>query len=194
MTRLQARMAAVAMLGASAALAQAPIEAQVLSQLAGQPAGAAVAAPSPAAPLADAPPVEAPAGAHPALLTTEGLRAARILDAEGVELGSIVDFVLQPAPVEGNTAADRIADPGLISHVVVELAGLLGMGRHPVAVPFSELRISPADDGHLRISLPWTEMQLRSVPAWNPDNPATLGLSGPDDTMALEPVAGGGAR
>jgi len=70
---------------------------------------------------------------------------------------------------------------GKISHVVLALEGVMGVGRHEVAVPYSEMQITPAEEGALLIHLPWTETQLRSVPAYDPANPATLGLSGPSD-------------
>ncbi|GGH60824.1 hypothetical protein GVY41_17350 [Frigidibacter albus] len=157
MTRWQLRIAAVLLLGGSAALAQV---------VAPEPAQGA-AAPTTAATAAD-PPEAAPAPAT-ASLTTEALREALVVDAGGASLGSITDFVLVP---DGS---------GRISHVVLELGGVMGMGRHAVAVPFSELRITPGEEGRLRIRLPWTDMQLRSVPAYDAANPATLGLSGPSD-------------
>ena len=186
MTRLQARMAALAMLGSTAALAQvsAPSRGEpVFVQLAGPATGADASAspPAPASPPADtaaAPPAASPAASSPAasLITTEALRRARVVDAGGAELGQIVDFVLAPgAGAEGR-----------ISHVVVAIGGVLGVGRYAVAVPFSELRLAPAGEGGLRITLPWTEAQLRSVPEWAPDNPASLGLSGPGETEAPE--------
>jgi len=152
MTRWQAKFAAMVVIGGSAAVAQ-PLTSD-------GPPLAAAAAPSPAA---MAPPQTAP------LLTTEQLRRAEISDAEGARLGTVTDFVLDSAgPATGR-----------ISHVVLELEGVLGVGRHAVAVPYSELQITPSEDGALRIRLPWTETQLRSVPAWNAANPASLGLSGP---------------
>lgn len=180
MTRWQLRIAALAMLGATAALAQ--MVAPVSAPRADQPAGAAAAA-SPPLPQA----LHAAQRTGPVLLGTDTLRRARVQDAEGAPLGAIRDFVLVPG--EG--------DAGRISHVVMGLGGVFGLGRHAVAVPYSELQITPAADGALRIRLPWTEAQLRSVPAWDPANPASLGLSGPGDRVldsARDPDAGMEAR
>lgn len=161
MTRWQLRIAALTMLGASAALAQLAEPAQSAGPL------VASAAPAPGLSASGA-------------MTTERLRAARVEDAGGVPLGAIRDFVLVP-----DASGEGIA--GQISHVVLELGGVMGLGRHAVAVPYSELQMIPGTEGQLRIRLPWTEAQLRSVPAWDAANPASLGLSGPSDPQA-EPV------
>lgn len=184
MTRLQAKAAAAILVVAVLAMcaAQAPVLAQVPAPLAGHSARAALSAPQSA---------ETPAPE----IRTDALRNAYVEDVEGSELGAIVDFVLEPSAAAAVTEGDALPDPDQISHVVLEIGGVMGLGRHTVAVPYSELQIVPGEDGHLRISLPWTETQLRSVPAWNPDDPATLGLSGPTSvSQGVSPEdAGGGA-
>lgn len=162
MTQWQLRITALAMLGGSAALAQ------VAAPGPAPGAAAAAAAAPPATPPEAAP--AAPTGS----LSTEALRRARVEDAAGTPLGRITDFVL-------------LADgSGKISHVVLALEGVIGVGRHEVAVPYSEMQITPAEEGALIIRLPWTETQLRSVPAYDPANPATLGLSGPAPDPSVE--------
>lgn len=157
MTLWQLRIAALTMLGASAALAQLAEPEQGSGPL------AAAAAPAPGLSAGGA-------------ITTERLRAAQVEDAAGAPLGAISDFVLVP-----DASGTGIA--GQISHVVLELGGTMGLGRHAVAVPYSELQMSSGADGVLRIRLPWTEAQLRSVPAWDAANPASLGLSGPQPAL-----------
>ncbi|MDP3340182.1 PRC-barrel domain-containing protein [Frigidibacter sp.] len=166
MTRWQLRIAALVMLGGGAALAQVAAP-EALTGSAAPAAAAAATARAPAVP-------EAAPARGAAALSTEALRRAQVEDAGGVSLGSITDFVLLP---DGS---------GKISHVVLALGGVMGVGRHAVAVPFSELQISPSKEGALSIRLPWTEAQLRSVPAYDPANPATLGLSGPAPVPSVE--------
>ncbi len=164
MTRWQLRISALVMLGGSAALAQVVAPDPLKGTAA--PSAAAAATP-PASTLPET-------GPGTGALSTETLRRAQVVDAGGVSLGSITDFVLMPDGA------------GQISHVVLSLGGVMGMGRHAVAVPFSELKMTPTEGGALRIRLPWTEAQLRSVPAYDPANPATLGLSGPAPVPSVE--------
>jgi hypothetical protein len=64
---------------------------------------------------------------------------------------------------------------GQVSHVVIDIGGFLGIGGHTIAVPIQALRIFADEDENLRIFLPWTEEQLRDLPAYEEGNPDTLG-------------------
>ncbi|MEI4486337.1 PRC-barrel domain-containing protein [Frigidibacter sp. MR17.14] len=120
----------------------------------------------PATALMALPPVTAPAPAveRPA---PEALKQMELRDSDGASLGRITDVVRAGSEADG------------VSHVLVALGGFMGMGAHTVAVPYSELRLrEDRKTGADFAVLPWTEEQLRSVPPYNPADPASLGLVG----------------
>ncbi|MEI4470052.1 PRC-barrel domain-containing protein [Frigidibacter sp. MR17.24] len=97
----------------------------------------------------------------------EALRSMPLRDSAGQPLGEVSDLVRDDAAEDG------------VSHVLVALGGFMGMGSHTVAIPVSELRIRPdAQSGAEVLVAPWTLEQLMAVPAYNPADPATLGLVG----------------
>ena len=76
----------------------------------------------------------------------------------------------------GETAETEVALAGSqITNVVVDTGGFLGMGVHTVALPISALEIYVDGSNNYRIYLPWTEDQLRTLPAYDENDPATLG-------------------
>jgi len=80
-----------------------------------------------------------------------------------------------PATTGSNTAAiDGGATTGEISHAIVDVGGFLGMGEHRVALPVADLEIYKSDN-ETRVYLPWTEDQLRALPAYIAGDLSTLG-------------------
>lgn len=71
-------------------------------------------------------------------------------------------------------AIDGGATTGEISHAIVDVGGFLGMGEHRVALPVADLEIYKSDN-ETRVYLPWTEEQLRALPAYVAGDLSTLG-------------------
>lgn len=65
---------------------------------------------------------------------------------------------------------------GRITHALLDVGGFLGMGKHRVAVPVSDLAVY-GNGSDLRVYLPWSRDQLKALPAYDEDNPSTLGTS-----------------
>ncbi|HUF90750.1 MAG TPA: PRC-barrel domain-containing protein [Candidatus Limnocylindria bacterium] len=66
----------------------------------------------------------APAGVH----TSSDLIGARIKNAEGKDVGEIDQLIIDPTS-------------GNVTHVVVGVGGLLGIGETKVVVPFSDIKL-----------------------------------------------------
>lgn len=77
--------------------------------------------------------------------------------------------------VDSTLSGDMMALDGKISHVVIDVGGFLGIGTHTVAIPISELQVFRGEGSIVRAYLPWTEAQLKALPAYEKFNPATLG-------------------
>ena len=73
---------------------------------------------------------QAPAGAH----TSSELIGTRIKNAEGKDIGEIDQLVIDPTS-------------GNVTHVVVGLGGLLGVGETKVVVPFSDIKLGAQHQG-----------------------------------------------
>lgn len=80
-----------------------------------------------------------------------------------------------PAPTGTEAAAADAATTGEISHAIVDVGGFLGMGEHRVALPVVDLEIYK-NGNETRVYLPWTEDQLRTLPAYVAGDLSTLGL------------------
>lgn len=80
-----------------------------------------------------------------------------------------------PAATGTGTAEADAATTGEISHAIVDVGGFLGMGEHRVALPVADLEIYK-NDNEIRVYLPWTEDQLRTLPAYVAGDLSTLGL------------------
>lgn len=65
---------------------------------------------------------------------------------------------------------------GQITHAILDIGGFLGLGQHSVAIPISDLTVYASGD-ELRVYLPWTRAQLEALPAYDANDPATLGTS-----------------
>src|SRR5688572_23213700 len=73
---------------------------------------------------------QAPAGVH----TSSELIGTRIKNAEGKDIGEIDQLVIDPTS-------------GNVTHVVVGLGGLLGVGETKVVVPFSDIKLGAQHQG-----------------------------------------------
>jgi sporulation protein YlmC with PRC-barrel domain len=73
---------------------------------------------------------QAPAGVH----TSSELIGTRIKNAEGKDIGEIDQLVIDPAS-------------GNVTHVIVGLGGLLGVGETKVVVPFSDIKLGTQHQG-----------------------------------------------
>lgn len=85
------------------------------------------------------------------------------LSDDGMAEGDVVEG--ERIPVEGTQ----------LSHVVIDIGGFLGIGGHSVAIPMEALQIFVDEGENMQIYLPWTEEQLRDLPAYEEGNPDTLG-------------------
>jgi sporulation protein YlmC with PRC-barrel domain len=88
------------------------------------------AATRPAAEKPQRPAWTAPAGVH----TSSELIGTRIKNAEGKDIGEIDQLVIDPTS-------------GNVTHVVVGLGGLLGVGETKVVVPFSDIKLGAQHQG-----------------------------------------------
>jgi PRC-barrel domain len=78
--------------------------------------------------------------------------------------------------IDAEAEGERISTGGgQVSHVIIDIGGFLGIGGHTVAVPMEALQIFADDNENLQIFLPWSEEQLRDLPAYEEGNPDTLG-------------------
>ncbi len=73
---------------------------------------------------------KAPAGVH----TSSELIGTRIKNSEGKDIGEIDQLVIDPTS-------------GNVTHVVVGLGGLLGVGETKVVVPFSDIKLGTQHQG-----------------------------------------------
>ena len=89
---------------------------------------------------------KAPAGAH----TSSELIGTRIKNAEGKDIGEIDQLVIDPTS-------------GNVTHVVVGLGGLLGVGETKVVVPFSDIKLGAQHQGS-RAVITMDQAKLDSAP------------------------------
>ncbi len=85
--------------------------------------------------------------------------------------GMAPDATASPDTGTGTATADKA---GQITHAILDIGGFLGMGQHRIALPVSDLRIYSSDSG-IRVYLPWTREQLTALPAYDENDPSTLG-------------------
>lgn len=133
------------------------------------------------------------------VLTAKDLLGAAIYDINGKSIGEVRDLVLggdvgtkaEAGAMAGSTTAGTAAgaamndapgavtspsdaDKGQLTHAVLDVGGFLGLGQHRVAVPVSDLAVYRSDT-ETRVYLPWSEEQLKAAPAYDRDDPSTLG-------------------
>lgn len=83
--------------------------------------------------------------------TAERLMGASVYDAEGENVGSVDDIVLD--------------DDNAISGLLVDVGGFLGIGAHTVNLPADEVRIGWDDqNGDVRVQVAMTADQLEEMP------------------------------
>jgi hypothetical protein len=79
------------------------------------------------------------------------------------------------AATAGEAAGSQVSlAGGQISHVLIDMGVFLGMGVHTVALPIDALEVYSDNNNDFRIYLPWSEEQLRNLPAYDVNDPATL--------------------
>lgn len=76
---------------------------------------------------------QAPAWKHAGLHETKDIIGTRIKNAEGKDLGEIDQLLI-----------DR---NGQVSHVIIGVGGLAGVGEKKVVVPWSDLKFAPVTEG-----------------------------------------------
>ena len=91
--------------------------------------------------------------AHVHHLSTDAVKGAKVYGRNDDSVGSISSLKLGP--------------DGKLTHAVIDVGGFLGMGTHPVAVPFSSLIVLREKDGSdVRVYLNATEEQLNEMPKY----------------------------
>ena len=83
---------------------------------------------------------------------TKDIIGTRVKDAQGKNLGEIDQLLID--------------HDGKVSHVVIGMGGLAGVGEKKVVVPWSELKFAPATDGK-KSSVVMDAAQLESAPRYD---------------------------
>jgi hypothetical protein len=103
-------------------------------------------------PAGDARDTKAPAWKHEAgLHETKDIIGTRIKNAEGKDIGEIDQLLI-----------DR---NGRVSHVVVGMGGLAGVGEKKVVVPWADLKFAPVTEGK-RNAITMDERKLEAAPRY----------------------------
>ena len=126
--------------------------------------------------LIAAAPAPAPAAA-PALITADatGVLSRMVRDADGREIGRIVDVVVDPS--------------GQPRAIVVDVGGFMGIGNRHVAVDWSSAHIPPPGVPQKWVTVDLTDQQVRSAPDYTDrSKPATI-VGPPPTTPAATPEA-----
>jgi sporulation protein YlmC with PRC-barrel domain len=89
----------------------------------------------------------------------EHLIGQRVTNPQGQELGEVEDLLVRP--------------DGKVAGVVVEWGLLAGLGANQVAVPWTQVQVSP--DGR-KLTVDATKDQLERMPKYDPDVPANAGV------------------
>lgn len=92
------------------------------------------------------------AGAPPELTQADatGVLSRMVRDADGKEIGRIVDVVVDPA--------------GQPRAIVVDVGGFMGVGARRVAVSWTSVHVPPPGAEDSRVSIDLTDAQVRSAP------------------------------
>lgn len=91
------------------------------------------------------------ARAEPKDLTTADLERATVYGRDDETIGSINSL--------------KLGHDGQITHAVIDVGGFLGIGAHPVLMPFSELTVLRENNGHdVRVHLDTTKERLKEMP------------------------------
>ena len=89
----------------------------------------------------------------------EHLIGQKVKDPQGNDVGDVENILVRP--------------DGKVAGVVVEWGALAGLGANQVAVPWSDVQLSP--DGK-RVTVNATRDQLKEKPKYDPDGPAAAGV------------------
>jgi hypothetical protein len=68
----------------------------------------------------------------------------------------------------GSVSTLKVGPDGKITDAVIDVGGFLGMGAHPVLLPFSQLTVLRETNGSdIRLHLDTTKDKLKAMPAYN---------------------------
>ncbi|MDD7971352.1 PRC-barrel domain-containing protein [Roseinatronobacter alkalisoli] len=86
-------------------------------------------------------------------LTADNLLGASVHGAEGDNIATVDDVVL--------------ADDGVVTHIIIDVGGFLGLGSHTVALEPNDIEIMWDDaTGNVRVQVPMTQEQLETLPEY----------------------------
>jgi sporulation protein YlmC with PRC-barrel domain len=94
---------------------------------------------------------QTPAGKHAGLHETADIIGTRIKNSQGKDLGEVDELLI-----------DR---SGKVSHVVIGVGGLAGVGEKNVVVPWSDLKFAPGTAGN-KHAITMNEARLESAPRY----------------------------
>lgn len=91
---------------------------------------------------------------------------------ERAEIGQVTTADVETATVYGredevigSISSLKVDKNGEISDAVIDVGGFLGLGAHPVLIPFSAMTIlRKVDATHLRVNLDTTKDKLKAMP------------------------------
>ena len=95
---------------------------------------------------------QAPAWKHSGLHETKDIIGTRIKNAEGKDLGEVDQLLI-----------DR---SGKVSHVVIGVGGLAGVGEKKVVVPWTDLKFAPVAEGK-KNAITMDEARLERAPRYD---------------------------
>jgi len=152
------------------------------------PTAPAPTAPAPTAPAPTAPALTAPAPTAPAPAASapppqtavqsvapedaEAILGQRVADAEGKDIGRLVDIL-----VDAN---------GQPQAAIIDFGGFMGVGNRKIAVHWSALRFSPGDPKS-KVAVEMTPDQIKDAPEFRNPNKAASVVTPAD--AALQPPA-----
>ena len=108
-------------------------------------------------PVRDTRDTKAPAWKHAGVHETKDIIGTRIKNTAGKDLGEV-----DPLLIDRN---------GKVSHVVIGLGGLAGVGEKKVVVPWSDLKFAPVAAGK-KNAIMMDEARLENAPRYDRDAPA----------------------
>ena len=125
-----------------------------------------VAKPEVAKPDIAKPDVTKPDVAKPEVTKADatGVLSRMVRDADGKEVGRIVDVVVDPA--------------GQPRAIVVDVGGFMGLGARRVAVSWPSVHVPPPDAADKRVAIDLTDAQVRSAPDYT-DRSKPVTIVGP---------------
>ncbi len=104
-----------------------------------------------------------------------GVLGRTVRDAEGREIGRIVDVVVDPS-----------AQPRA---VVVDTGGFMGVGSRQVAVSWASVHVPPPGAADMRVSIDLTDQQVRAAPDYTDRSKPAVVVGPPSADTAGPPAA-----